>query len=160
MTALIPPTVTKGQDFQVELTADPIIVPTTGGGYPIRRLSNVKIRFNIPAGATYKSATLSGGELLGTGTPTVTLNNGLILLTVPGNLAPGTTAVLPKVTVTFNASGAVGASLPQQLHGTSTSDFGIFFDATVGNIPLFGTATAATNCYANPNPTLGATVIN
>ena len=160
VTALIPATVQAGKDFQVELTADPIVVPTTGGGYPIQKLANVRVRFNVPAGATYKSATYSGAANIGTGTPTVTLNSGLILLTVPGNLSPGTTATLPKVTVTFTAGNTVGTSLPQQLHGTSTGDWGIAFDATVGNIPLFGTATAATNCFASPNPTLGASVIN
>ena len=92
--------------------------------------------------------------------PTVSASGGLIILKVPGNLAPGTTATLPKVTATLTATGAVGASLPQQLHGTSYSDWGIFFAATVTNIPLFGSATANTNCFANPNPVLGSTVIN
>jgi dehydratase len=160
VTALIPPTAAAGQDFQVELTADPIVVPTSGGGYPIQKLANVQIRFDLPAGATYKSATLSGGANLGTGVPTVSLSGSLIILKVPGNLAPGTTAILPKVTVTLTATGAAGTSLPQRLHGTSYGDWGIFFAATVSNIPLFGTATANTNCYASPNQSLGATVIN
>ncbi|MFM7064956.1 MAG: hypothetical protein ACKO04_15945, partial [Actinomycetes bacterium] len=160
VTAFIPPSVAPGQDFQVELTADPIVVPTTGGGYPIQKLANVQIRFDLPAGATFKSATLSGGANIGTGIPTVSVSGSLIILKVPGNLAPGTTATLPKVTATLTATGAVGTSLPQKLHGTSYGDWGIFFAATVTNIPLFGSTTANTNCYANPNPVLGATVIN
>ena len=160
VTLLAPATVKQGADFQVELTADPIVVPTTGGGYSIARLSAVSIRFNLPAGATFKSATLSGGSLLGSGVPSVASSGGLITLTVPGNLSPGTTAILPKVTATLNASGAVGTSLPAQLHGTSYSDPGISFTATVSGVPLFGNLDVPTKCFASPNPVLGTTTIN
>jgi dehydratase len=136
------------------------VVPTTGGGYPIVNLNTVKVRFDVPAGSSFVSATLSGGSNLGSGAPTVALSGSQVVLSLPGPLAPGTTANLPTVTATFTASGSVGATLPWKLSGTSYSNPGISFTARVGSVPLLGTINVATNCYASPNPVLGTTGIS
>jgi len=149
--------VTAGSNFAVELTADPIIVPTTGGGYNINNLRNVVVKFNVPAGAQFVGATLSGGANLGSGAKTVALSGSTINLTIAGPLAPGTTATLPKVTATLKATGAVGTQIGAQLHGTSYADPGISFTANVA--VLFG-LDVPTNCFASPNPVLATTTIN
>ncbi|MEZ5350309.1 MAG: hypothetical protein R2714_14075 [Microthrixaceae bacterium] len=156
VTVLAPSTVAQGDTFQVEMTADPIEVPTSGGGFNISYLKNVKVRFDLPAGATYIGATVSGGSNIGSGTPTVALSGSQIVLTVPGQLSPGATAVLPKVTATLQASGTVGTQMQAKLAGTSYSDPGISFTARVQ--VLFG-IDANSSCYAPVNPVLATTEI-
>jgi dehydratase len=157
---LVPPTATQGSTFQAKLTADPIIVPTTGGGYSISNLNTVKVRFDVPAGATFVSASLSGGSNLGSGVPSVALSGSQVVLSIPGNLAPGTTATLPTVTDTFTASGAASTALPWKLSGTSYGSPGITFTARVSGVPLLGSINVATSCYGSPNPVLATTTIN
>jgi len=146
--------VASGDSFQVKLTADPMNVPTSGGGYPIQYLRNVRVRFAVPAGTTYVGATLSGGANLGSGTPTVGHSGGIITLTVPGNLAAGTTATLPTVTVTLQATGAPGSQITSSLYGSSYDAWSIAFVARVTNVPLFGSLDANSQCYAATNPVL------
>jgi dehydratase len=159
VTALVAPSVAAGSNFQVTLTPDPIEVPTEGGGYPIRNLNTVRVRFNVPTGATFVSASLSGGSNLGTGTPTVTQASGVVTLSVPGQLAPGTTAVLPTVTVTLNASGAPGTVLNAQFSGSSYDSPSIQFNAVVG-VPILGNITGTTKCYSPANPVVASTTIS
>jgi dehydratase len=146
-----PSSVASGANFQVKLTADPIVVPTSGGGFSINNLNTVRIRFTLPAGTTYVGATLSGGALLGSGTPSVAVSGSQIVLSVPGNLSPGTTATLPTVVATLKATGAAGGSIPLQLAGTGYASPGISFTARVA--VLFG-VDAVTNCYVPNNPVL------
>ena len=155
-----PSNVAAGSTFQIELTPDPMNVPTSGEGYPISWIANVKVRFAIPAGTTFVSAAPSGGSNLGTGTPTAVLNGDYVLLTVPGTLAPGVTAVLPKVTVTLHATGASGASIQTRFGGASYGDPSLNFQTRVTGIPLLGSVTSTSNCYAPVNPVLSTTTIS
>jgi dehydratase len=156
---LVAPTVAAGSDFQVTLTPDPIQVPTEGGGYPIRNLNTVRVRFGVPAGATFVSATLSGGSNLGTGTPTVSHAGGIVTLSVPGQLAPGSTAVLPAVTVTLNASGASGTVLDARFSGNSYDNPSIQFTAVVG-VPFLGNISGTSKCFSPINPVVATTTIS
>lgn len=159
-TVLAPTTVAAGADFDVELTPDPMAVPTSGGGYPIGYVANVQYRFNVPAGATFVGATYSGGSNLGSGTPSVAVSGGKVVLTVPGTLAAGVSANFPKVTVTFQATGAAGTSLGFAYAGTSYGDPALTFQTRVNNIPILGSVTSTSNCYAATNPILATTVIS
>ncbi len=155
VTTNAPSSVAAGSNFQVEMTADPIEVPTSGGGQTILHLTNVKIRFDIPANSSFVSATVAGGSNLGAGTPTVAQVGNQIVLTVPGQLAAGTTANLPTVTATLQATGAPGSTIETQMSGTGYSDPGITWTTT---IQLFG-ITANSSCYAPVNPVLSTTDI-
>jgi PKD repeat protein len=157
---LAPATVAAGSQFQVELTPDPMSVPTSGGGYPIGFISNVRYSYVVPAGATFVGATVSGGSNLGSGTPSVALNAGKVTLTVPGNLAAGTTANFPTVTATFTATGAAGSTIETRYAGSSYNDPGLIFQTRVNNVPLLGSVTSTSNCYAPVNPVLSTTTIN
>ena len=77
------------------------------------------------------------------------------MLTVPGDLAPGVTAVLPTVTATLQATGAAGASIETKLAGTAYNDPAITWTVQV---QLFG-ITANSSCYAPVNPVLSTTAI-
>ncbi|MCO5318000.1 MAG: hypothetical protein M9942_06125 [Microthrixaceae bacterium] len=151
-----PASVAQGDTFQVEMTADPIDIPTTGGGFNISYLRDLKVRFDVPAGSTFVGATVSGGSNLGSGTPSVSSSGGQIVLTVPGQLAPGTTAVLPTVTATLQATGASGTQIQARMSGSGYSDPAITFTARVA--VLFG-IDANTSCYAPVNPVLATTDI-
>jgi dehydratase len=157
-TVLAPRSVAAGGDFVVEITPDPVEVPTSGGGYSIGSLTNLKVSLAVPAGATFVGATLSGGSNLGGGTPTVSQSGGKVTLTVPGPLAPGTTAVLPKLDITFQATGGPGTLIESKFAGTSYSNPGLTFTVAVTGTPI-GTITATSNCYAQPNPVLATTEV-
>ena len=160
VTTLVPGSVTPGGAFAMKLTADPVVVPTTGGGYAISYLKSLTVKFAIPAGATFVSASQSGGSNLGSGAVTVSASGSIVTLSVPGNLAGGTTAILPEVTINLQATGASGTALNAQLYGSSYSSFSIGFTARVTGVPLFGSVDAVTKCYAPVNPILGTTVIS
>ncbi len=158
VTTVVPATAAQGANFGVQMTADPMNIPTSGGGYPIVRLSNLVIRFDVPAGSSFVSATLSGGSSLGSGTPTVAESGGQIVMTVPGPLAPGSTAVLPTVNATMQATGSVGSTISARLAGTGYSDPGITFTSVVK--VLFSNISANSSCYVpGTNPVLATTEI-
>ena len=121
-TILAPSTVASGSTFQIEMTPDPMNVPTSGGGYPIGYIANVSYGFVIPAGTSFVSASVSGGSNIGTGTPTVAQSGGKVVLSVPGTLAPGSTANFPKITATFQANGPAGSTIETEYAGTSYND--------------------------------------
>jgi dehydratase len=157
-TVLAPLSVAAGSDFVVEITPDPVQVPSSAGGYSIGSLSNVKVSLAVPAGAAFVSASLSGGSNLGSGTPSVAQSGGKVTLTVPGPLAPGSTAVLPKLSITFQATGGPGTLIESKFAGSSYSNPGLTFTVAVTGTPI-GTITATSNCYAQPNPVLATTEV-
>ena len=159
-TVLAPAGVAQGSTFQVELTPDPMVVPTSGDGYPISWIANVAIRFGIPAGTTLVGATLSGGSNLGTGTVTVAQSGAKIVLAVPGQLPAGTTAVFPKIIATFQATGSAGSTIDTRFSGTSYGDPSMTFQTQVSGVPVLGTVLSTSNCFPDaPNPTLSTTSI-
>ena len=157
-TVLAPNSVGAGQDFTVEITPDPIEVPSSAGGYGIGSLTNLKVSLAVPAGAAFVGATMSGGSNLGSGTPTVGQSGGKVTLTVPGPLAPGSTAVLPKLNLTFAAIAGPGSLIESKFAGNSYSNPGVTFTVAVTGTPI-GTITATSNCYASPNPILATTEV-
>jgi dehydratase len=81
-----------------------------------------------------------------------------VTLVVPGPLAPGSTAVLPKISITYVATGGPGSLLESKFAGTSYSNPGLTFTVAVTGTPI-GTITATSNCYASPNPVLSTTEV-
>ncbi|MFN7149068.1 MAG: hypothetical protein ACK4V6_06270, partial [Microthrixaceae bacterium] len=131
---------------------------TSGGGYSIGSLTNLKVSLAVPAGAAFVSASLSGGSNLGSGTPSVAQSGGKVTLTIPGPLAPGSTAVLPKLAITFQATGGPGTLIESKFAGTSYSNPSLVFTVAVTGTPI-GTITATSNCYAPGNPVLATTEV-
>ena len=159
-TVAAPASVAAGSTFEIELTPDPMAVPTSGGGYPISYIANLYYKFTIPAGSTFLGATLSGGGNLGAGTPTVTEDGGEIVLFVPGVLSPGVSAVFPKITAEFQATGSPGSTIETRYAGTGYGDASLIFSTRVTNVPLLGSLTTTSYCYADAvNPVLSTTLI-
>ena len=155
ITTVAPAAVAAGSNFVVKITPDPMVIPTSAGGQTIVNLNQVKIKIPVPTGSTFVSATLSGAANVGSGTPTVAQASGIITLTVPGNLNAGTTATLPTITLTLNATGAVGTQIQTILAGNSYANPGITFNVL---IQLFS-ITVPTTCYVTPSPVFSSTPI-
>jgi dehydratase len=152
-----PATVEAGGSFEAVLAPDPTTVPPEAGGYTVNNLRNLTLSVPVPAGATYQSATLTGGSNLGTGIPSVAQSGNVVTVTVPGPLAGGSTFQLPALHLTLVAAGAAGTTIDTRLAGTSYTDPGMTFTANVqaGPFPV----NVPTSCYANPSPTLTSTAI-
>jgi len=153
-----PATVAAGAAFEAVLAPDPTTVPPDAGGYAINRLENLVLRVPVPQGATYQSATLTGGSNLGTGIPRVAQAGGIVSVTVPGPLAGGSTFQLPALHLSLTASGAAGSTIETRLAGSSYTDPGRTVTANVqaGPFPI----NVPTSCFANPSPTLTTTSIS
>ncbi len=153
-----PATVAAGAAFEATLAPDPTTVPPEAGGYTINNLQNLVLRVPVPQGATYQSATLTGGSNLGTGIPRVEQAGGVVSVIVPGPLAGGSTFQLPALHLNLTASGAAGSTIDTKLAGTSYADPGMTFTANVqaGPFPV----SVPTSCFANPSPTLTSTTIS
>ena len=135
-------------------------MPTSGGGFRISYIASVHFRYTVPAGTTFLGTTLSGGSILGTGTPVVQEVNGEIQLFVPGSLAAGVTANFPKITAEFQATGSPGSTIETQYAGTGYGDASLVFSTRVTNVPLLGSTTTTSYCYADvTNPILSTTLI-
>jgi len=78
-------------------------------------------------------------------------------VTVPGPIPGGATFQLPALHLTLSASGASGTAIATRLSGTSYSDPGLTFSATV-RAGIF-TVNVPTSCFPNPSPVLTSTTI-
>jgi dehydratase len=152
-----PATVAAGATFEVTLAPDPMAVPASAGGYSVNNLRNLALKVPVPQNSTYRSATLTGGSNLGSGTPTVTQADGVVTVTVPGPLAAGATVQLPALHLTLAASGDPGTTIDTHLSGTSYDDPGLTFTASV-KVGLFP-VNVPTSCFANPAPTFTSTAV-
>ena len=153
VTTTAPASVTAGSTFQIQITPDDIAVPTEQAGYAVTSLSNITARFPVPANSTFVGATLVEGTGY-TGTSTVALNGSNIELKIPGSIAAATTATLPTVTVTLQATGTAGSSIDTTIYGSSYGNWGYKFNVAIS------LGTTSNTCYpAAPVPTFSTTLI-
>jgi dehydratase len=152
-----PTTVAAGGAFAVALAPDAITVPGSVNGNTVNSISNLKLSAPVPANATLNGETLSGGSGLGSGTPTVSVSGGNLVMTVPGPISGGSTFTLPTLNLNLTA-GASGSTVQTQLAGSSYSSPGLTFTANVTS-GIF-TVNAPTACYPSPNPVLTSTSIS
>lgn len=155
--ATAPSAVTPGAAFDVVLAAGPLLLPTTAGGFPINNVKNLKLKMPVPAGATLRTTSLSGGSNLGAGVPSVAVAGGVATLTVPGPIPGGATFQLPAVTLSLTATGAAGSTIATKLAGSSFTDPSLTLTANVRAVIL--NVDVPTNCFANPNPVLTSTSV-
>lgn len=155
--ATAPASVAAGSQFTVTLAPDALTVPTTVSGYSVRSISNIKLTIPVPAGATLDGESLSGGAGINTSTASVAVNGGNLVITVTGSVAGGSTFTLPALTLTLTA-GASGSTVQTALGGTSYSDAGLTFSAT---IPVaFFTVNVPTACYPATASVLSSTTVS
>lgn len=152
-----PATVAAGAEFEVTVATDPMTVPAEAGGYSVKKLSGVTQLVPVPAGATFVSASLSGGSGLGDAAPTISESNGVVTVKVPGPIAGGATFQMPVVHLTLIASGAVDSTIETHLGGSSYTDPGLTFTATVQVV--FFPIDVPTTCFPATSPVLTSTTI-
>ncbi|MER6076136.1 cyclase [Streptomyces sp. NPDC001817] len=151
-----PASVPAGSTFDISIAPDPLTVPGSVSGYTVKSLSGVALAMPVPTNATLVRTTLSGGSGLGSGTPSVSVSGPNIVLSVPGPITGGSSFTLPKVTLELTA-GTSGTTINTQLAGSSYSDPGLTFTASVPF--LWFTISVPTTCYPSPNPVLSSTAV-
>ncbi|MBO0840571.1 MAG: cyclase [Sciscionella sp.] len=154
-TVTAPDEVAPGGDVQVVIAPAPTTIPSSVNGYTVKQLSNVDLKVPIPANSSYVSATLSGGSGLGSTPPSISVSIGIADLHVAGPIAGGSTVQLPTITVDLTAGSS--GTIQTQLYGSSYSDPGLTFTATVSSI--VGDINAPSSCYPNPNSVITTTTI-
>ncbi|ARP73741.1 cyclodehydratase [Streptomyces pluripotens] len=155
--ATAPSTVLSGSAFNITLAPAPITVPGSVNGYTVKSIKDIKLRAVVPANAALTGESLSGGSGTGSGTPSVAVSGGDIVMTVPGPISGGSTFTLPTLTLDLVA-GASGGTVDTQLAGTAYDNPGLTFTARVPI--LFFTADVPTSCYSSPNPVLSSTAVS
>jgi dehydratase len=150
-----PATVAPNGPLTVALSTDPITVPGSANGYTIRQIQDLALVVPVPANAVYGSCALSGGDNLGSGTPSCAESGGKVTVNVPGPLAGGSTATLP--TLTLNLTAGDSGTVDTRLGGSSYSDPGLSFTAVVQVLGF--PVNAPTGGYPDPNPVLASTTI-
>jgi hypothetical protein len=78
---------------------------------------------------------------------------------VPGPIPTNTTATLPTLTLNLKATGALGTTIQQKIHGSSYSSYGLSLKSKVTGT-LVGTLNPTLNCFSNPSPNLHGTLIS
>lgn len=159
-TVTAPQAVKPGADYEVKVVPEPYFVdgtPTLNG--TVTETSQIKWRVAIPAGTTLNSQAISGWANVGAGTPTSTAASSYVEVSVPGPIPTNTTATLPTLTLNLKATGTLGSTIQQKIHGTSYAAYGLSFKSKVTGT-LAGTLNPTLNCYPNPSPNLHGTLIS
>ncbi len=159
-TVTAPQAVKPGADYEVKVVPEPYFVdgtPTDGG--TVTETSLIKWRVAIPTGTTLNSQAISGWANVGAGTPTSTTGSSYVEVSVPGPIPTNTTATLPTLTLNLKATGTLGTTIQQKIHGTSYAAYGLSFKSKVTGT-LVGTLNPTLNCYPNPSPNLHGTRIS
>jgi dehydratase len=154
--ATAPATVAASSQFTVTLAPDALTVPTSVSGYSIQSISNIKLTVPVPANATLTGESLSGGSGF-SGSASVAVKSGAVVVTVSGSVGGGGTFTLPALTLKLTA-GASGSVITTSLAGSSYSNPGLTFSATV---PVaFFTVNVPTACYPATAQTLSSTTVS
>lgn len=154
--ASAPETVSPGGSLSVTLAPESMTVPGSVSGYTVKSIKNITLKAPVPTNATLTGTRLTGGSGIGSGTPTVSVNGGEIVMSVPGPIGGGRSFTLPALTMDLTA-GTSGGAIETRLAGSSYSSPGLTFTASVPI--LFVTVSVPTSCYPSPNPVLTSTTI-
>lgn len=160
-TVTAPQAVKPGADYEVKVVPEPYFVdgtPTDGG--TVTETSQIKWRVAIPAGTTLNSQAISGWANVGAGTPTSTAMSTYVEVSVPGPIPADTTATLPTLTLNLKATGTLGTTIQQKIHGTSYAAYGLSLRSKLTAVPFVNTLNPTLNCYPNPSPNLHGTLIS
>ncbi|MFI9273296.1 hypothetical protein ACIGXM_21625 [Kitasatospora sp. NPDC052896] len=155
--ATAPDSVAAGSQFSITLAPDALTVPSTVSGYSIQSINDIQLTIPIPANATLLGESASGGSGIDPSGTSVAVNGNDVVITVNSSVAGGSTFTLPALTLNLQA-GASGSTVQTTLGGTSYTDPGLTFTATV---PVaFFTVNVPTTCYPASSQTLSTTTVS
>jgi hypothetical protein len=106
-----PDFVSQGQDFETVVWPGTFIVPFNVDGYPVKNLVHFEIGFVLSPNVQFLDSIMSAGINDGPGYPSLKVQGGLLIYSVPGPFTPGDTVQLPAVHLTFKATGPVSGSI-------------------------------------------------
>jgi hypothetical protein len=134
-----------------------------GSGATLNYIHQLQVKLPLPANATRiagPTLTPGFGYQTSSGQPSVSVVGSNIILSVPGPINSNTSFQLPKVSVTFQATGANLSSIQTFFGGTSYSDPGLSFlaNATLP-APISSTENLPTACFPTSSPPLSSTLI-
>lgn len=155
-----PQAVAPNGSLTIKVVPAPYVVSTTPVVIgTLTQISDVVWKVPVPANATLTSHTISDWANVGAGTPTSSVAGGVITVTVPGPLLAGTTATFPTLTMTLQATGALGSRIEPKLAGTSYASPGLTFNSHVVET-ILGPLDPKYSCFPNPSPVLHSTLIS
>ncbi|MGO8871989.1 MAG: beta strand repeat-containing protein, partial [Acidimicrobiales bacterium] len=152
-------------------------VPSSSGGYTVTGLYDSVVKWDVPVGATITSGPTitQTGDYYNPATPTSTTpinwsvttsadsnspSGQIITLSETTNIPGGNDYTTPTFTITFKASSNPTSNtislnmlnVPPVGSATQSTDPGVTFTTAVSGVPLYGSVTAALNCWPSPNP--------
>lgn len=116
-----PLTVTQGSTFDMMVAPGPFVIPTNVQGYDLSAMSAVAIRFPLSPNVQFVDSVMSAGKNMGAGYPSLTVEGTDMVYRVPGPFTPGATVQMPKVRLTFKATGAPGTTVDVRLSTLSST---------------------------------------
>ena len=120
-----PGTVEVGETFDIVLTPGEIYIPTVVSGFTMDHLRWMTIRYPLPDGVEWVDGIMTAGFDTGPGVPSIGVADDHIYYRVPGPFQPGATVQMPKVYLTFTATGAPGTLIQTKITNLSnTAQFG------------------------------------
>lgn len=142
-----PATVNAGDTFDITVTPGTFNVPTVVQGYTVSSVDSFTIRFPLSPNVQFVDSLMSSGINMGSGYPSLTVEEGFLVYRVPGPLAAGSTVQMPKDRLTFIASGAPGSTIETRMQ-------------TLSNVARFPQGSVGNTCYPDvPNMLFTTTAI-
>lgn len=159
-TATAPQAAAPGGTLTVKVTPEPLALSSgSSSDGTVQNLSSLVWRVAVPAGTTLTSHAITGWANVGAGTPSSTVSDNAVVVSVPGPIAANTTATLPTVTMNLQVTGAAGSTIDAKIAGTSHSSPGLSFNLRVTGTAV-GTLNPTFNCFPSPSPVLHRTLIS
>jgi dehydratase len=159
-TTTAPQAVAPNGAFTVKVVPQPYVVNSTPLVIgTLTQISDVVVKVAVPANATLTNHTISDWADVGAGTPTSAVNAGVISITIPGPIPAGTTATFPTLTMSLQATGALGSRVEPKLAGTSYASNGLTLKSHVTGT-ILGPLDPTYACFPSPSPNLHSTLIS
>ena len=153
--ATAPETVAVGDEFSISISSAPATVPSTASGLTVNSVRSFRSYYTVPAHTSLVSATVSGGDGLGSAEPVVSVSGSTVLVTLDATIPGGATYTMP--TLTLNLQATEEGTVETKLGGTSYADPGLWF---ITQVDFLGSGLDAwTSCFPSPNPVLATTTI-
>ena len=151
-------------------------VPSSSGGYTVTGLYDSVVKWDVPVGATITSGptiTQQGYYYTPPSGPQTAINwtvavssdsnspsGQIITLSETTNIPGGSNYTTPTITIGLQASASPTSnsinlnmlSVPPVGSATESTDPGVTFTTAVSGVPIYGSVTAALNCWPSPNP--------
>ncbi|WP_147404028.1 hypothetical protein [Nocardia panacis] len=146
-----PTSAAGGSAVTIKLTPLATAVPASSNGFNVNNIHDLQVITPYPAGATFVSATASGGSVAAT----IDTSGGKIALNVAGPIAGGASFTLPAETI--NVTAGASGSITSTYAGTSYADAGMTLTSNVDTV--LGPLDVPISCYPDPKPTFTTTTI-